>query len=65
MAKIDGLDVPAGATVDFRPGGLHLMLFQLKRAFQPGATAAVTLRFANGSSVKVQARVRKKSETGA
>lgn len=65
MAKIDGLDVPAGATVAFNPGGLHLMLLQLKHAFRPGATASVTLRFSNGSSVKVQASVRKKSEMGA
>jgi copper(I)-binding protein len=65
MTKLNGVDVPAGGTVVFRPGGLHLMLFQLRRAFRPGTAAAVTLRFANGSSVKAQAGIRKKSVTGA
>lgn len=62
MSKIDRLNVPAGASVAFQPGGLHLMVFQLSRAFEPGRAAAMTLRFADGTALKVQARIRGKSE---
>jgi copper(I)-binding protein len=65
MAKIEALDVAAGATVAFAPGGHHLMLFQLKRSFTPGGSATITLRFADGTTLEVQARVRPKSELGA
>ncbi len=62
MSKTERVDVPAGASVVFKPGGLHLMVFQLSRAFEPGRTAAITLRFADGRVIKVQASIRAKSE---
>lgn len=30
MRQIDKLDIPAGETVELKPGGLHLMLFKLQ-----------------------------------
>jgi periplasmic copper chaperone A len=38
-----GLDLPAGKTVELKPGGLHLMLMDLKQALPKDSTVAVTL----------------------
>ena len=43
MRAIPGLDLPAGKTVDLKPGGYHVMLMDLKRELKPGETVPVTL----------------------
>ena len=53
MERIEGIDIPANATVSLKPGGLHLMLFGLKPEAAQGAP--VTLQFASGSRLTVQA----------
>lgn len=65
MEKVDGVDIPAGGAAEFRPHGLHLMIFD----FAPkGATMDVTLRFEKGGEVvvpfKVVARSAGQGETG-
>lgn len=40
------------------PGGNHLMLFDLDPSLKPGARVPITLSFANGSSVTVNAEAR-------
>jgi Uncharacterized protein conserved in bacteria len=49
----DGIPVPAGATVELKPGGLHLMFMEVKEAFVEGATVPVTLTFQHAGEVKV------------
>ncbi len=65
MAKVASIIVPARGAVTLKPGGLHLMLFQRTRAFEPGGTAAITFRFADGTSTTVRAEIRKKMAMGA
>lgn len=55
MRKLDGLDVPAGATVEFKPGANHLMIFGLTT---PPASLPLTLEFASGAKVSVNAPTR-------
>lgn len=43
MRAVPGLDLPAGKTVDLKPGGYHVMLMDLKRELKPGETVPVTL----------------------
>lgn len=57
MKKIDTVDVPAGATVEFKPGGKHLMLFNVNPGILPPRTLPLTLNFASGTKLEVQARV--------
>ena len=38
-----GLDLPAGKTVDLKPGGYHVMLMDLKQQVKDGDTVPVTL----------------------
>jgi len=61
MEKVDYVAVPAGATVAFRPGGLHLMLFGLKQPLKVGETISLTLVFAKAGRITVTAPVMKKA----
>lgn len=58
MRQVKSIEIAPGATVELRPGGLHLMLIDLTRTLQPGETIDATLRFDDGSSRQVQLPVR-------
>mgnify|MGYP001552999703 CR=1 FL=1 len=45
-----------GATVTFAPGGKHLMLFDMPPAIRPGAKVPLTFTFADGRTLKVDAK---------
>ena len=54
MRKLsDGLPLPAGETVDLKPGGYHLMFMGLSGALVEGETLEVTLEFENAGEVVV------------
>jgi len=58
MRELDAIDVPAGKTVELKPGGLHLMLMGLKAPLKAGDNFALKLRFEKAGEVTVQAKVR-------
>jgi len=58
MKALPTLTVPAGGTVDFAPGGMHIMLMGLKHPLSVGETAHVELRYADGTRQRFTARVR-------
>ena len=58
MSPVPQISIPAGETVSLRPGGLHLMLFGVKRPLAAGDTIRVTLTFDDGSTLEVPAAVR-------
>ncbi|MEL7673275.1 MAG: copper chaperone PCu(A)C [Chloroflexota bacterium] len=58
MAPVEGVDLPAGESVTLAPGGLHLMLLDLASPLAPGGTVALTLVFASGLELEVEAEVR-------
>ncbi len=45
MRAVQALDLPAGKTVQLKPGGYHVMLMELKQALPKGATVPLTLTF--------------------
>jgi len=49
--------VPAGGTLAFAPGGKHVMLFDVGPNVKAGANVPLTLAFASGRTIQVQARV--------
>ena len=59
MRALDGLDLPAGQTVELKPGGLHLMFQQLKAPLQEGTQVPVTLVFqdAQGAESRLHLQV--------
>lgn len=57
MAPLDSVVVPAGQTVRFEPGGRHVMLFDVKPGARAGTAAPLTLRFADGRTLQVDAQL--------
>lgn len=51
MSMVESVDVPAGGTISFSPGGYHLMCENPSPTMQPGWTVPVTLQFGDGSDV--------------
>jgi copper(I)-binding protein len=43
MRQVDGLDLPAGQRVGLKPGGYHVMLFDLKAPVKAGDKVPLTL----------------------
>ncbi len=59
MRAVGGLDLPAGKTVELKPGGYHVMLMDLKAALPKDTTVPMTLVFqdAKGVQSKVELKV--------
>ena len=57
MRQIDSIDIPAGQTVELKPGGLHVMFVDIKTPLKTGASFPLTLRFAKAGDVKVDVKV--------
>ena len=52
MRAVPALDLPAGKTVELKPGGYHLMLMDLKGALPKEATVPLTLVFKDAKGVQ-------------
>ncbi len=58
MRPVKSIPVPAGGTVELKPGGYHIMLLDLKHDLKPGDTVPVTLSFEHGGELRIEAAVR-------
>jgi copper(I)-binding protein len=43
MRPVTRIELPAGKTVELRPGGYHLMLMNIAKPLRPGETVPITL----------------------
>ncbi|MGZ8408442.1 MAG: copper chaperone PCu(A)C [Hyphomicrobium sp.] len=57
MRAVDGVDLPPGETVEFQPGGLHVMLIGLTAALETGKNFPLTLNFAEAGTITVEVEV--------
>ena len=53
MRQVDDVNLPAGETVAFEPGGLHVMLMGLKEPLEQDKSFPLTLEFDQAGSVTV------------
>lgn len=58
MHEVEGVEIPAGGSVEFKSGSYHVMLMGLKEGVQAGSTASFTLYFKKAGAVVVEAAVR-------
>ena len=58
MQMQDAVIIPAGEPVEFKPGGLHVMLVNLTRDLKPGETITLTLNFKETGNVVVEVPVK-------
>ncbi len=63
MRRIAHIHLPPGKSVALQPGGLHIMMFDLKSPLSPGGQVPITLTFSDGSSKEVSATVRSVLQT--
>ena len=57
MRAVNDIVIPAGQTVELRPGALHVMLIGLTGALAQGAQVPLTLRFERAGEVQVSLAV--------
>lgn len=57
MRQLDTIEVPAGKTIELKPGGLHLMFMGLSAPLKVGDKFPLTLRFEKAGEVTVQVAV--------
>lgn len=55
---VSDVEIPAGRSVIFEPGGLHVMLIGLVRPLAVGDGLSITLRFEQAGEILVEAEVR-------
>lgn len=62
MEEVFQIGVPAGETLSFEPGGLHVMANELADTVVPGSSVEVTLTFVGGDKISFPAEVRAAGE---
>lgn len=53
MRRVEAIEVAAGGATQLRPGGLHVMLMDLRGPLRAGEQLQLTLRFERGGTVQV------------
>ena len=56
MAPLDHVDVPAGGTVQFKPGANHAMLIGLDPVVKPGTAVPIRFGFSDGTTAEAEAK---------
>ena len=54
MRQVKDIALPAGGSVELKPGGLHLMFINIKAPLSAGETVPVKLKFAKAGEVEVK-----------
>lgn len=53
----DGLEIPAGKSVELKPGGVHIMLMELAKPIQQGTPVPITLVLQKAGNIDVRLEV--------
>ena len=53
----DGVEIPAGAKVELKSGGLHVMFMKIKHPFKEGESFKATLTFEKAGPVEVNFKI--------
>jgi len=55
MRRVEGIDIPAGETVQLAPGGLHIMVMNLEQPITKGDEVPLTLMFERTGAMTITA----------
>ncbi len=64
MSHMEQIEIAAGDTVAFEPGGLHVMLMDLQRPMVEGESFTLSLIIADGEEITVEVPVRSMAARG-
>lgn len=59
MRRVKAIDIPAGKSVELKPGGYHIMLIDLTEKPKEGQKVDLTLKFEKSGEIKVSAPVKR------
>jgi len=65
MRQVEAIDIPAGQTVELKPGGLHLMFMGLKQPLAKDSRVPMKLKFEKAGEVTVEVKVESTSSSAA
>jgi periplasmic copper chaperone A len=54
-----GIEIPAGGAVEFKPGGKHVMMYNVNPGIVPPRTLPMIFTFASGERITVDAKVKR------
>jgi periplasmic copper chaperone A len=57
MRQVEGIELPAGQTVELKPGGFHIMFIGLKAPLKAGESFLMKLKFEKAGEVTVRVSV--------
>lgn len=57
MKPIESVAIPAKGKVEFKPGGKHVMLFDINTSVKPGGSLPLIFSFSSGEQIQVDAPV--------
>lgn len=57
MAAVDSLEIAPGADIEFKQGGMHVMVFDIDDTVKASGTAELTLTFSDGDKLSMPLRV--------
>lgn len=57
MSAVKSLPIEPGGSLEFAPGGLHAMAFDLDDSLKEGSTSELTLTFADGDKLSMPLRI--------
>lgn len=64
MRQVQAIDVPAKGEAVLQPGGLHVMMIDMKAPLKEGEVVPMTFTFDDGSSKQVDVKVQKAAPAG-
>lgn len=64
MRPVAAIDIRAGGETELQPGGLHIMMIDLKAPMKEGDVIPITLTFDDGSRKQIDVRVVRSMEHG-
>jgi periplasmic copper chaperone A len=62
MRQVKAIPIPAKSTLEFKPGGYHVMVMNLKKDLKKGDSAEFTLHFKFAGDITVRAPVKMPGE---
>ncbi|MER2528967.1 MAG: copper chaperone PCu(A)C [Candidatus Competibacter denitrificans] len=65
MRKVEAVDLAAGTTTALKPGGLHIMLIELKQPLRASQSVPLALRFEKAGTVQITVPVLKREGAAA
>lgn len=58
MRPVEAVEIPAHAAVEFKPGGMHVMLVGLSEDFIAGESITITLHFKNAANLTIEVPIK-------